>query len=48
MPSVIFCPPAFDVSLLANHWGIILFYFILFYFIKFPDLIFWKYFAIST
>ncbi len=28
MPSVIFCPPAFDVSLLANHWGIILFYFI--------------------
>jgi hypothetical protein len=31
MPSVIFCPPAFDVSLLAGHWGIILFYFIGFF-----------------
>jgi hypothetical protein len=36
MPSVIiFCPPAFDVSLLASLWGIILFYFIVFYFIGF-------------
>jgi hypothetical protein len=31
MPSVIFCPPAFDVSLLASHWGIIFFYFIGFF-----------------
>jgi hypothetical protein len=33
MPSVIFCLPAFDVSLLASHWGIILFYFILFHWV---------------